>query len=152
MTPVCDVGKHKTDCRTAPSDVSRVYMTDRVGIAVVTKDQNSKICGGIFSSISPVIKNPNSFSLLPLAQLLCAASSRAVSPLVVAPGDFSQPACPSSCLDNSAAKHKLGLRHKACTKRKPASVRHSHTHVEHVYHVVFSYIHIFPIDPTDTEL
>ncbi|XP_078145226.1 uncharacterized protein LOC139933150 isoform X2 [Centroberyx gerrardi] len=54
-------------------------------------------------------------------QLSCAASSRAVSPLVAVPGDFSQPASPFGCLDNSAAKHKMGLRHKACTKRKPAS-------------------------------
>ncbi|XP_026213528.1 DUF4592 domain-containing protein isoform X2 [Anabas testudineus] len=53
-------------------------------------------------------------------QLSCATSSRAVSPLVV-PGDFSQPASPYGCLDNSAAKHKMGLRHKACNKRKPAS-------------------------------
>uniref|UniRef100_A0A3Q1F3G6 DUF4592 domain-containing protein n=1 Tax=Acanthochromis polyacanthus TaxID=80966 RepID=A0A3Q1F3G6_9TELE len=53
-------------------------------------------------------------------QLSCAASSRAMSPLVV-PGDFSQPASPFVCLDNSAAKHKLGLRHKACNKRKPVS-------------------------------
>lgn len=53
-------------------------------------------------------------------QLSCAASSRAVSPLVV-PGDFSQPASPFGCLDNSAAKHKLGLRNKACNKRKPVS-------------------------------
>ncbi|XP_041800640.1 probable serine/threonine-protein kinase kinX isoform X2 [Chelmon rostratus] len=53
-------------------------------------------------------------------QLSCAASSRAVSPLVV-PGDFSQPASPFGCLDNSAAKHKLGLRYKACNKRKPVS-------------------------------
>ncbi|KAM4733305.1 uncharacterized protein FYW61_008794 isoform 2-T2 [Anableps anableps] len=52
-------------------------------------------------------------------QLSCAASSRAVSPPVV-PGDFSQPASPFVCLDNSAAKHKLGLRNKACNKRKPA--------------------------------
>lgn len=57
------------------------------------------------------------------SQLSCATSSRAVSPLVV-PGDFSQPASPYGCLDNSAAKHKMGLRHKACNKRKPASVRH----------------------------
>lgn len=61
------------------------------------------------------------------SQLSCAASSRAVSPLVV-PGDFSQPASPFGCLDNSAAKHKLGLRHKACNKRKPISVRHSDSH------------------------
>ncbi|XP_070769529.1 CRACD-like protein [Enoplosus armatus] len=53
-------------------------------------------------------------------QLSCAASSRAVSPLVV-PGDFSQPASPFGCLDNSAAKHKLGLRYKACNRRKPVS-------------------------------
>ncbi|XP_042348878.1 retinitis pigmentosa 1-like 1 protein isoform X2 [Plectropomus leopardus] len=51
-------------------------------------------------------------------QLSCAASSRAVSPLVV-PGDFSQPASPFACLDNSAAKHKLRLRHK--NRRKPVS-------------------------------
>ncbi|KAJ3588103.1 hypothetical protein NHX12_011698 [Muraenolepis orangiensis] len=54
-------------------------------------------------------------------QLSCGASSRAVSPLVVAPGDFSQPASPFSCLDSSASKHKLGLRHKACNKRKPVT-------------------------------
>ncbi|KAM8909683.1 uncharacterized protein AB9W97_006414 isoform 2-T2 [Spinachia spinachia] len=47
-------------------------------------------------------------------------TSRAVSPLVV-PGDFSQPASPFGCLDNSAAKHKLGLRHKAGNRRKPAA-------------------------------
>ncbi|CAI5651413.1 unnamed protein product [Oreochromis niloticus] len=51
-------------------------------------------------------------------RLSCAASSRAVSPLVV-PGDFSQPASPFVCLDNSAAKHKLALRQKA--RRRPAS-------------------------------
>ncbi|XP_034738928.1 cancer-related regulator of actin dynamics isoform X2 [Etheostoma cragini] len=51
-------------------------------------------------------------------QLSCTASSRGVSPLVV-PGDFSLPASPFGCLDNSAAKHKLGLRHKACNRRKP---------------------------------
>ncbi|XP_077589490.1 uncharacterized protein LOC144207724 [Stigmatopora nigra] len=54
-------------------------------------------------------------------RLSCAASSRAVSPLVTVPGDFSQPASPFGCLDNSAAKHKLGLRHKAYNKRKPAN-------------------------------
>nr|XP_043896824.1 capping protein-inhibiting regulator of actin dynamics [Solea senegalensis] len=53
-------------------------------------------------------------------QLSRGASSRAMSPLVV-PGDFSQPASPFACLDNSAAKHKLGLRHKACNRRKPVS-------------------------------
>ncbi|XP_037531051.1 histone acetyltransferase KAT6B [Nematolebias whitei] len=43
-----------------------------------------------------------------------------MSPLVV-PGDFSQPASPFGCLDSSAAKHKLVLRHKAGNRRKPAS-------------------------------
>lgn len=57
----------------------------------------------------------------------CAASSRAVSLLEV-PGDFSQPASPFGCLDNSAAKHKLGLRHKAGNRRKPVAVRDSHAH------------------------
>ncbi|XP_034399139.1 uncharacterized protein KIAA1211-like isoform X2 [Cyclopterus lumpus] len=47
-------------------------------------------------------------------------TSRAVSPLVV-PGDFSQPASPFGCLDNSAAKHKLGLRLKAGNRRKPVA-------------------------------
>ncbi|XP_075899522.1 uncharacterized protein LOC142899687 isoform X5 [Nelusetta ayraudi] len=51
----------------------------------------------------------------------CGPSSRAVSPLVVVPGDFSQPASPFACLDNSAAKHKRGLRSKACHRRKPIS-------------------------------
>ncbi|XP_014861016.1 PREDICTED: uncharacterized protein KIAA1211-like isoform X3 [Poecilia mexicana] len=46
-------------------------------------------------------------------------SGRALSPPAV-PGDFSQPASPFVCLDNSAAKHKLGLRNKACNRRKPA--------------------------------
>ena len=69
------------------------------------------------------------------SQLSCTASSRAVSPLVVIPGDFSQPASPFGCLDNSAAKHKMGLRHKACNKRKPVNVRHvqnrhTHTHLQ----------------------
>ncbi|XP_013882040.1 uncharacterized protein KIAA1211 [Austrofundulus limnaeus] len=62
----------------------------------------------------------NSLQGLDADKLSCAASSRAMSPLVV-PGDFSQPASPFGCLDNSAAKHKLGLRHKACNRRKPAS-------------------------------
>ncbi|XP_061757618.1 acrosomal protein KIAA1210 isoform X2 [Nerophis ophidion] len=48
-------------------------------------------------------------------------SSRVGSPLVVVPGDFSLPASPFGCLDNSAAKHKLGLRSKACNRRKPAN-------------------------------
>ncbi|KAG7278918.1 hypothetical protein CRUP_024927 [Coryphaenoides rupestris] len=54
-------------------------------------------------------------------ELSCLASSAEGSPLVAVPGDFSQPASPYGCLDNSASKHKLGLRHKACNKRKPAT-------------------------------
>ncbi|XP_061642617.1 capping protein-inhibiting regulator of actin dynamics isoform X1 [Phyllopteryx taeniolatus] len=67
-----------------------------------------------------VINPPPVFDMV-LSRLSCAASSRAVSPLVTVPGDFSQPASPFGCLDNSAAKHKLGLRHKACNRRKPAN-------------------------------
>ncbi|PWA23623.1 hypothetical protein CCH79_00005785 [Gambusia affinis] len=52
-------------------------------------------------------------------ELLMTLSVRAVSPPAI-PGDFSQPASPFACLDNSAAKHKLGLRNKACNRRKPA--------------------------------
>ncbi|XP_053734865.1 capping protein-inhibiting regulator of actin dynamics isoform X3 [Synchiropus splendidus] len=48
-------------------------------------------------------------------------SCRVENALVVIPADFSQPASPFACLDNSAAKHKLGLRQKACNKRKPAN-------------------------------
>ncbi|KAG7455656.1 hypothetical protein JOB18_047248, partial [Solea senegalensis] len=64
--------------------------------------------------------SPPEYTTPHAAMLSRGASSRAMSPLVV-PGDFSQPASPFACLDNSAAKHKLGLRHKACNRRKPVS-------------------------------
>lgn len=54
-------------------------------------------------------------------QSLVPGSSRAVSPLVVVPGDFSSPASASVCLDSSAARHKVGLRHRAQQRRRPAT-------------------------------
>ncbi|XP_041076430.1 CRACD-like protein isoform X2 [Polyodon spathula] len=36
------------------------------------------------------------------------------------PADFSSPATPLACLDNSAAKHRIAVKHKACARRKPA--------------------------------
>ncbi|XP_046887685.1 cell surface glycoprotein 1 [Hypomesus transpacificus] len=54
-------------------------------------------------------------------QLSCDPGSRSISPLVVPAADFSQPASPTVCLDNTAAKHRLALRHHACTKRKPTT-------------------------------
>ncbi|KAG9351327.1 hypothetical protein JZ751_022574 [Albula glossodonta] len=50
----------------------------------------------------------------------CEASSRPASPHVSLPLDFSQPASPASCLDSSAARHRIAIKHKACAKRKPA--------------------------------
>uniref|UniRef100_A0A4W5NTJ9 Zgc:66433 n=1 Tax=Hucho hucho TaxID=62062 RepID=A0A4W5NTJ9_9TELE len=55
-------------------------------------------------------------------QMSCEAGSRSVSPLVPLPVDFSQPASPMGCLDNTAARHRLAVRHKACFKmRKPTT-------------------------------
>ncbi|CAB1336986.1 unnamed protein product [Coregonus sp. 'balchen'] len=55
-------------------------------------------------------------------QMSCEAGSRSVSPLVSLPVDFSQPASPMGCLDNTAARHRLAVRHKACSKmRKPTT-------------------------------
>lgn len=51
------------------------------------------------------------------------ASSRPVSPLVSLPLDFSEPANFTACLDNSAARHRIAVKQRACAKRKPASVR-----------------------------
>ncbi|KAI1903073.1 hypothetical protein AGOR_G00023450 [Albula goreensis] len=53
-------------------------------------------------------------------QVSCEASSRPASPHVSLPLDFSQPASPASCLDSSAARHRIAIKHKACAKRKPA--------------------------------
>ncbi|XP_024238323.1 CRACD-like protein isoform X5 [Oncorhynchus tshawytscha] len=55
-------------------------------------------------------------------QMSCEESSRSVSPLIPLPVDFSQPASPMGCLDNTAARHRLAVRHKACSKmRKPTT-------------------------------
>ncbi|XP_020357756.1 uncharacterized protein KIAA1211-like isoform X2 [Oncorhynchus kisutch] len=55
-------------------------------------------------------------------QMSCEMGSRSVSPLVFLPVDFSQPASPMGCLDNTAARHRLAVRHKACAKtRKPTT-------------------------------
>ncbi|XP_067103975.1 CRACD-like protein isoform X2 [Osmerus mordax] len=54
-------------------------------------------------------------------QLSCDPGSRPISPLVVPPADFSQPASPMVCLDSTAARHRLAVRHHACTKRKPTT-------------------------------
>eukprot|EP00063_Salmo_salar_P093379 XP_014068214.1 PREDICTED: uncharacterized protein KIAA1211-like isoform X5 [Salmo salar] len=55
-------------------------------------------------------------------QMSCETGSRSVSPLVFLPVDFSQPASSMGCLDNTAARHRLAVRHKACTKtRKPTT-------------------------------
>ncbi|KAG7484275.1 hypothetical protein MATL_G00047650 [Megalops atlanticus] len=54
-------------------------------------------------------------------EMSCEASSRPASPFIPLPADFSQPASPAGCLDSSAARHRIALKHKACAKRKPAS-------------------------------
>ncbi|XP_036379696.1 CRACD-like protein [Megalops cyprinoides] len=54
-------------------------------------------------------------------EMSCEASSRPASPFITLPADFSQPASPAGCLDSSAARHRIALKHKACAKRKPAS-------------------------------
>ncbi|RXM94900.1 Lysozyme g [Acipenser ruthenus] len=56
------------------------------------------------------------------------ASSSLASPLVSPdraplPADFSSPATPLACLDNSVAKHRIAVKHKACARRRPARVR-----------------------------
>ncbi|CAB1325166.1 unnamed protein product [Coregonus sp. 'balchen'] len=56
-------------------------------------------------------------------QMSCEAGSRSVSPLVLLPVDFSQPASPMGCLDNTAARHRLDVRHKACTKTRRPTTR-----------------------------
>ncbi|KAJ8393673.1 hypothetical protein AAFF_G00058920 [Aldrovandia affinis] len=54
-------------------------------------------------------------------QMSLEGSSRPVSPLLFLPLDFSEPASPAACLDTSAARHRIAVKHKACAKRKPAS-------------------------------
>uniref|UniRef100_W5JYJ4 Zgc:66433 n=1 Tax=Astyanax mexicanus TaxID=7994 RepID=W5JYJ4_ASTMX len=54
-------------------------------------------------------------------QLSYGASSRPGTPQASIPVDFSQPASSLSCLDSSAAHHRIAVKAKACAKRKPAS-------------------------------
>ncbi|KAG9349063.1 hypothetical protein JZ751_029381 [Albula glossodonta] len=54
-------------------------------------------------------------------QMSSEASFRPVRPLVALPLDFSEPPSTAGCLDNSAARHRIAVKQKACAKRKPAS-------------------------------
>lgn len=49
------------------------------------------------------------------------ASSRPCTPQTFIPVDFSEPASSLSCLDSSAAHHRIAVKSRACAKRKPAS-------------------------------
>ncbi|XP_051715604.1 CRACD-like protein isoform X3 [Ctenopharyngodon idella] len=49
------------------------------------------------------------------------ASSRPATPQGSVPVDFSLPASSVSCLDSSAARHRIAVKTNACAKRKPAS-------------------------------
>ncbi|KAK3535423.1 hypothetical protein QTP70_016788 [Hemibagrus guttatus] len=49
------------------------------------------------------------------------SSSRPESPQTSIPVDFSEPASSLSCLDCSAAHHRIAVKSRACAKRKPAS-------------------------------
>ncbi|XP_027010434.2 capping protein-inhibiting regulator of actin dynamics isoform X4 [Tachysurus fulvidraco] len=49
------------------------------------------------------------------------ASSRPGTPQTSIPVDFSEPASSLSCLDCSAAHHRIAVKSRACAKRKPAS-------------------------------
>ncbi|XP_060783343.1 capping protein-inhibiting regulator of actin dynamics isoform X3 [Neoarius graeffei] len=49
------------------------------------------------------------------------ASSRPGTPQTSIPVDFSEPASSLSCLDSSAAHHRIAVKSRACAKRKPAS-------------------------------
>ncbi|XP_053361650.1 capping protein-inhibiting regulator of actin dynamics isoform X2 [Clarias gariepinus] len=49
------------------------------------------------------------------------ASSRPSTPQTSIPVDFSEPASSLSCLDSSAAHHRIAVKSRACAKRKPAS-------------------------------
>ncbi|TSV81474.1 hypothetical protein Baya_13304 [Bagarius yarrelli] len=49
------------------------------------------------------------------------ASSRPCTPQTSVPVDFSEPASSLSCLDTSAAHHRIAVKSRACAKRKPAS-------------------------------
>ncbi|XP_059372403.1 CRACD-like protein isoform X2 [Carassius carassius] len=54
-------------------------------------------------------------------QMSCEASSRPGTPQGSVPADFSLPASSVSCLDSSAARHRIAVKASACAKRKPVS-------------------------------
>ncbi|XP_051513551.1 acrosomal protein KIAA1210-like isoform X3 [Myxocyprinus asiaticus] len=54
-------------------------------------------------------------------QMSFEASSRPATPQGFVPVDFSLPASSFSCLDSSAARHRIAVNAKACAKRKPVS-------------------------------
>ncbi|XP_026857899.2 acrosomal protein KIAA1210 isoform X1 [Electrophorus electricus] len=54
-------------------------------------------------------------------QMSNGASSRPSTPQATIPVDFSHPASSLSCLDSSAARHRIAVNTMACAKRKPAS-------------------------------
>ncbi|XP_048032700.1 CRACD-like protein isoform X2 [Megalobrama amblycephala] len=54
-------------------------------------------------------------------QMSYEASSRPATPQGSVPVDFSLPASSVSCLDSSAARHRIAVKTNACAKRKPAS-------------------------------
>ncbi|KAJ8255163.1 hypothetical protein GJAV_G00201750 [Gymnothorax javanicus] len=54
-------------------------------------------------------------------QMSVEASSRQICSPVSLPLDFSEPANFAACLDNSAARHRIAVKQRACAKRKPAS-------------------------------
>ncbi|KAK7138339.1 hypothetical protein R3I94_013834 [Phoxinus phoxinus] len=54
-------------------------------------------------------------------QMSCEASSRPATPQGSVPVDFSLPASSVSCLDSSAARHRIAVKANARAKRKPAS-------------------------------
>ncbi|XP_048885104.1 capping protein-inhibiting regulator of actin dynamics isoform X2 [Brienomyrus brachyistius] len=54
-------------------------------------------------------------------QMSFEASSRPVSPPHYLFVDLGCPVTPSSCLDTSAARHRIAVKNRACAKRKPAS-------------------------------
>ncbi|XP_073710199.1 uncharacterized protein [Misgurnus anguillicaudatus] len=49
------------------------------------------------------------------------SSSRPSTPQAPVPADFSLPASSDGCLDSTAARHRIAVKAKACTRRKPVS-------------------------------
>lgn len=76
-----------------------------------------------------VVECNRNFDLLTSVFFVCRvkmsyeASSRPATPQASVPVDFSLPASSVSCLDSSAARHRIAVKANARAKRKPASVR-----------------------------